>query len=149
MESLYQALQEIENEGFDYDGDESESDDSEIEIILDIRSSDDYLRMMREKQEKVAKRPELIKTKMCTNIAIYGRCTRKVCTFAHNERELCASTMENKRPDLEKTKMCANIAKYGKCTRKICTFAHSKEELRIPVCIHGDKCPCTCRYQHI
>lgn len=62
-------------------------------------------------EEKVIVKNPLEKTKMCRNIETYGKCTRRICTFAHSKEEL--------RP-----LPCSHGIN---CKYKMCPFAHPEK----------------------
>ena len=102
---------------------ESESDDEEVNIVMDLKESDminkickessEIKEQVEETEEEILKRNPLWRTKPCNNV-----------------------------------RLLAN-GSYAVCRRKWCSFAHSLEELRVAECRYGTDCyHQRCMFQH-
>jgi len=72
----------------------------------------------------------LYKTKLC-RLWEQGRCTRRVCRYAHGEAELREALT------FERTRMCPAMRAGGSCADMNCRYAHSVCELRQPTPAFG------------
>jgi hypothetical protein len=69
---------------------------------------DDFQTVSYKKVDKVEKY-----ARVCENVLRYGKCTRKICTFAHSLKQLEPKTCH-----------------FSRCIRSDCYFIHSKEDIK-------------------